>query len=443
VLAHINAQENVIEKASTSAKFVPIDCDPGCRSILTDEDKVYVIQQCPFQPKLGRYPRNPDIHPSKQCHFSSAWFNTYPHVEYSVKKDAAFCFVCQLFPSGIGTKHDQSCKAWAEDGVKAWHKMKSRGKNKPGKLAEHFSSSSHCASLAALVAFQKKSADIDLLLDKGCRSNLIEEEAEIQHNRELIKIHLDVARTLAWQGIAFCGSSLEKDGTGNFRQIVVNLLARHSPIWRRWLTDTPKRPHRVDYLSSRSQNEYLELLAKDVLSRVITEICQAEMFAVIADTTPDVSHVDQLSVVARYVDQEGHVRECLVGMREIEDKTGEGHAQGILAALNENSTSTANIVFQSYDYMSSMSGIFKGCQAKMKENLGREVPYFPCLAHRVNTTVEHSDTNIVDTLEAAEATIATLRHLCNNEENLNKHKTVILNRTPCFNRFTRTGHALT
>ena len=77
-------------------------------------------------------------------------------------------------------------------------------------------------------------------------------------------------------------------------------------------------------------------------------------------------------------------------MREIEDKTGEGHAQGILAALNENSISTANIVFQSYDYTSSMSGIFKGCQAKVKEHLGREVPYFPCLAHRVNTTVEHS-----------------------------------------------------
>jgi hypothetical protein len=102
------------------------------------------------------------------------------------------------------------------------------------------------------------------------------------------------------------------------------------------------------------------------------------MFAIIADTTPDVSHVDQLSVVARYVDQEGHVRERLVDMREIEDKTGEGHAQGILAALNENSISTANIVFQSYDYTSSMSGIFKGCQAKMKEHLGREVPYFPC-----------------------------------------------------------------
>ena len=80
------------------------------------------------------------------------------------------------------------------------------------------------------------------------------------------------------------------------------------------MADAPKRPHRVDYLSSRSQNEYLELLAKDVSTRVIAEICQAEMFAIIADTTPDVSHMDQLSVVARYVDQEGHAQERLVDM---------------------------------------------------------------------------------------------------------------------------------
>jgi hypothetical protein len=82
------------------------------------------------------------------------------------------------------------------------------------------------------VAFQKKSANIDLLLDKGRRSNLIEEEAEILRNRKSIKIILDVAGTLALQGIAFRGSSSEKDGTGNYRKIV-NFLSRHSPILRR------------------------------------------------------------------------------------------------------------------------------------------------------------------------------------------------------------------
>ena len=121
VLAQISAQEKVIEEVS---KFVLTDRDPGCRRpILTDEDKVYVIQQSLFQPVLGRYPRNTDIPPSKQCHFF-IWFKNYPHVEYSVKKDAAFCFVLFASCFHLVCWH----KAWAEDGVRAWHKMKSLGK---------------------------------------------------------------------------------------------------------------------------------------------------------------------------------------------------------------------------------------------------------------------------------------------------------------------------
>ena len=92
---------------------------------------------------------------------------------------------------------------------------------------------------------------------------MIEEEAELQRNREAINTLLDITRTLARQGISFRGSSSEKDGNGNFRQIT-SLVARHSPSFKRWLDDAPKRPHRVDYLSSRSQNEFLDLLAEDV-----------------------------------------------------------------------------------------------------------------------------------------------------------------------------------
>ena len=334
-----------------------------------------MIQQGPFQPRLKSYPRNIKIAESKQCHFSSEWYNSYPHLEYSITKDAAFCFVCQVFSSGIGNpKADEVCDAWTVDGVRAWQKMKSRGKGNAGKLSQHFASSGHKAALNAFLAFQNMSSHLDLLLDKERRKVLIEEEAELQRNREAINTLLDITQTLARQGISFRGSSSEKDGNGNFRQIT-SLVARHSPSFKRWLDDAPKRPHRVDYLSSRSQNEFLDLLAEDVTRRVTAEINQAGMFSVIADTTPDVSHVDQLSVVARYVNAEGNPQERLVDIKVIHDKTGDGHAQGIISSLNEKCLDTADVVFQSYDYSSSMSGIYKGCQAKLKEYLGKEVPY--------------------------------------------------------------------
>ena len=102
------------------------------------------------------------------------------------------------------------------------------------------------------------------------------------------------------------------------------------------------------------------------------------MFAVIADTTANVSHVNQLSVlaryvdqdiqlsvVARYVDQEGYAQEHLVDIQGIDDKMVEGHAQGIQHRLP-----VQRLFYEGH--------------------LGREVPYFPCLAHCVNTTLERS-----------------------------------------------------
>ena len=33
----------------------------------------------------------------KQCSFSPVWHKVYPHLEYSISKDNAYCYVCSLF----------------------------------------------------------------------------------------------------------------------------------------------------------------------------------------------------------------------------------------------------------------------------------------------------------------------------------------------------------
>ena len=80
-------------------------------------------------------------------------------------------------------------------------------------------------------------------------------------------------------------------------------------------------------MSSRSHNEFLTLLAKDVSCRIVSEIREAEMFSVIADTMPDVSHVDQLSCRStlsrgKVCGQRRAPQERLVDIKEIHDKTG-------------------------------------------------------------------------------------------------------------------------
>jgi hypothetical protein len=127
-----------------------------------------------------------------------------------------------------------------------------------------------------------------------------------------------------------------------------------------WLDEAEKRPQRASYLNWKSQNEFLELLSESVNKEIKSEVESAQFFAVMADTTPDTSHLDQLSLVLRYVTPQCVVRERLVDMRDIDSKTGDGQATAIVESLRSKEYNTESIVFQSYDYTSSMSGQFKG-----------------------------------------------------------------------------------
>ena len=110
---------------------------------------------------------------------------------------------------------------------------------------------------------------------------------------------------MARQDIAFCGGG-NLEVNGNFNQIVM-LMARHCSPLRRWLDNRNGRTNSVTYLSSDSQNEMISLLGDTVRKKVITEVKDAGMCGLSADTTPDLSRHDQLAVVIRYVKETGPI----------------------------------------------------------------------------------------------------------------------------------------
>ena len=57
---------------------------------------------------------------------------------------------------------------------------------------------------------------------------MIATAAEIERNKEAIKILLDVTRTLVHQGLVLCGSAEEHEVNSNFNQFV-QLVSRHVP----------------------------------------------------------------------------------------------------------------------------------------------------------------------------------------------------------------------
>ena len=120
------------------------------------------------------------------------------------------------------------------------------------------------------------------------------------------------------------------------------------------MDDAASHSQCVNYCSGLAQNQFLKILVEDVSSHIAKDVNREELLAIIADTTPDVSHTDQLAVVARYVDTDDKVQERLISIHKLEDNTGIGYAEAILKVCGEAYISTTNIQFQCYYYTSSM-----------------------------------------------------------------------------------------
>ena len=79
----------------------------------------------------------------------------------------------------------------------------------------------------------------------------------------------------------------------------------------------------MSYLSTTICNEFIDILATSVHSKIVSEILEAKYFGVSIDSTPDISHTDQLTVIIRYSLHDGQVVERFFGFIPIARHDGE------------------------------------------------------------------------------------------------------------------------
>ncbi|XP_057248967.1 uncharacterized protein LOC130590511 [Beta vulgaris subsp. vulgaris] len=61
--------------------------------------RAYILKK-PCQPKTHNFPQR-DLSGPRPRRFVASWFGKWDWLEYSIEKDAAFCFVCYLFKNDI------------------------------------------------------------------------------------------------------------------------------------------------------------------------------------------------------------------------------------------------------------------------------------------------------------------------------------------------------
>ncbi|XP_068206900.1 zinc finger MYM-type protein 1-like [Palaemon carinicauda] len=124
-------------------------------------------------------------------------------------------------------------------------------------------------------------------------------------------------------------------------------------------------------------------MAEKVMSSITDEVKTAKYFSISVDSTPDISHMDQLSFTIRYVLPTTGPVERFLQFIPMLSHTGRDIATTVLDFLKEKNISVLDCRGQSYDNTSNMSDKYQGTQQIIKNECS-EAEDIPCMAHSLN-----------------------------------------------------------
>jgi hypothetical protein len=180
---------------------------------------------------------------------------------------------------------------------------------------------------------------------------------------------------------------------------VINLLSKYDPVLQNLLENRTKKS--VTYLSPNIQNEVINLLANSVQQELVNKINASSFYSIIIDSTQDISKVDQLSLIFRYVEivhsnnvvTEIIINESFLGFVPVENQSADTISNKIISSLNNLNISINKLCGQGYDGAANMSGIYNGVQEKISKKV-ENAPYVHCAAHNLNLILNDAVKNV-------------------------------------------------
>ena len=204
---------------------------------------------------------------------------------------------------------------------------------------------------------------------------------EKEQARDMLRLILSSVRFLARQGLALRGDG--SDASANLIQLL-RLRAEDNPHVLRWL-DRNARKH----TAPENQNEMLELMAHQVLRRILDDIHSSPFLAVMVDEATDKSNKEQLTIVVRWISDDFTVSEEFLGLYCLSAVDAQSIVDVMKDAFLRFQIPLAKLRGQCYDGCSTMAGAKAGVAVKIEEMEPRAV-FTHCYGHALNLAV--SDT---------------------------------------------------
>lgn len=131
-------------------------------------------------------------------------------------------------------------------------------------------------------------------------------KVQIRKNRNTVGRLFDIIRLIGKLGMPFRGHREDgsSDNKGLFRELVDFLAASGDEILSDHLQNMAAN---ATYLSPTIQNEMIDIIGESVLEVVLEQVKAAQIFSVLMDETTDASHIEQVSIMVRFVDKSATV----------------------------------------------------------------------------------------------------------------------------------------
>lgn len=201
----------------------------------------------------------------------------------------------------------------------------------------------------------------------------------------VLKRVVAIVKSLASRGLPFRGHS-SKFGcphNGNF-MMALELIAEFDPFISNHIFKygNPGKGN-TSYLSYYIYEQFIILMSKKVEKTIIQDVINSRYYSISVDSTRDITHVDQLSIILRFVDDNGYTYERFLCFLDNVGHKSEQMAEAVITSLQEYGLDLNLIRGQSYDNASNMAGTYSGLQARIKL-VSPHAKFVPCSAHSLN-----------------------------------------------------------
>ncbi|XP_042035252.1 zinc finger MYM-type protein 1-like [Salvia splendens] len=296
--------------------------DPGLRSPIArydvqirDRIRREYVSKGPCQPKGHVFRQT--LYGKEKRSFQVKWFERHVWLEYSVEKEAAFCFWCYLFKPINANRFGDD--VFVSTDFKNWKKTLAIFREHEGSA-----NSTHDQARILFEGFKNQRQSVDYNLRK------YDKEDEVNY-RISLTASLDVIRLLLRQGLTFYGNdeSFESTNNGNFLEILKWYCEHKEEVTAVTLENAPGNNQMTSPLI---QKELTNCCAVET-TKVILEDIDHRKFSLLVDEARDASVKEQMALVIRYMNNNGEIVERFLALVHVSDTTAKSLKEEIYSVF--------------------------------------------------------------------------------------------------------------